>query len=91
MGCCSGPGAHLFARINNEIVILKGLAHTFESLRARRGLRPTSPNLGSTLVEAVRQAGNDIPAELEQDYATVLIEVFMRYCESGQLCQYSAV
>ncbi|PSH05470.1 MAG: hypothetical protein CXZ00_01925 [Acidobacteria bacterium] len=86
MGCCGGPQGYIYAKINGELVSLKGIKGIFDYFRSTGGLRPDSPDLGDTLVKAVREAGNDIPVEMEQAYATGLKDLFAFYCKTGLFC-----
>ncbi len=81
MGCC-GPSRDQFLEIAGERVRLKGVIETFYYVHSMLGLLPTSPGIGDTLVKALRQAGNDVPAAQEKEYAATLSEVFELFCST---------
>ena len=65
--------------VNGRRVRLKGVNETFHFIRLIRS-RNHDADLGLALVKALRDLGNDIPPEEEEEFSRILAEMFGVYC-----------
>ena len=65
--------------VNDRRVLLKRVKETFHFVRLIRG-QNHEVDLGPVLVKALRDAGNHIPSDEEEEYGRILTEMFAVYC-----------
>lgn len=65
--------------VNGRPVLLRGVNETFRFVRLTQH-KNHEANLGAVLVKALREVGNDIPRDQEEEYGGILAEMFGVYC-----------
>jgi hypothetical protein len=68
--------------INGQTVLLKGANETFHFVRLIRS-KNHDADLGPVLINALRDVGNHIPPDEEEEYSRILAEMFAVYCSVG--------
>ena len=66
-------------KVKGRTVLLERVNETFHFVRLIRG-RIQDADLGSVLVGALRDAGNHIPPDEEDEYSRILAEMFAVFC-----------
>lgn len=79
MGCC-GTSNEQILEVGGQRVRLKSVTEIFQYLNSTLGVQPTTPGLGEKLINAFRQAGNDIPSDQEQELIPLLTGMFELFC-----------
>lgn len=79
--CCGMRGVRRI-RVGNFDVGLTGLDSALAALYTE-GWLPEDEDLGKSLVQQLREAGNYIPASDESLYASVLVELFREFYQAS--------